>query len=63
MTINIENGVLRTNSFLKPTDTHQCSESSLCYPYHCKKGNSYRQALLINRICSDKFYFDTKCND
>ena len=34
----IENGVLKTDVFVKPANTHQCLESFSCHPYHFKKG-------------------------
>ena len=52
-----------TDLLVKPTDTHQFLDLSSSHPYHCKKGIPYRQALRLNRICSDKESFDKSCND
>ena len=56
-------GELMTDLFVKPTDTHQFLDPSSSYPYHCKKGIPYTQALRLNRICSDNESFDKRCND
>ena len=45
-------GVIETDLFVKPTDSHQYLQSSSCHPFHCKKGIPYSQALRLNRICS-----------
>ena len=63
MTINIENGVLKTDLFKKTTDTHQYFEYSSRHPYHCKKSIPYNQALRLSSICSENFSFDKRCND
>ena len=52
-----------TDLFVKPTDTHQFLDTSSFYPYHCKKGIPYSQALRLNRICADNKSFDKRCND
>ena len=61
--IELSNGRLSTDLFIKSTDTHQYLESSSCHPYHCKKGIPYSQALRVNRICSNVENFDKRCND
>ena len=62
-TINIENGILKTGLLVKPRDTHQYLESSSYHPYYCKKGIPYRQAVQPNRLSSENFSFDKRCND
>ena len=57
MWLNIENDVLKTDLFVKPTDTHQYLESSSCDLYHCKRGNPYGQYLRLIGIFSDNFFF------
>ena len=54
---------LMTDLFVKPTNTHQFLDPNSSYPYHCKKGIPYSQALRLNRICSDNESFDKRCND
>ena len=54
---------LRTDLFVKPTDTHQYLEASSCHPAHCKSSIPYSQALRLNRICSEPAFFDQRCNE
>ena len=61
--IKLIDGELKTDLFVKPTDTHQFLDPTSCHPYHCKKGIPYTQALRLNRICSDNGTFDRRCND
>ena len=56
--VTLNNGVLSTDLFVKPTDTHQFLDPTSCHPYHCKKGIPYSQTLRLNRICSDNNNFD-----
>ena len=52
-----------TDLFVKPTDRHQFLDSSYSYPYHCKKGIPYSQALRLIRIRSDNESFNQSCKD
>ena len=61
--VTLNNGVLSTDLFVKPTDTHQILNPASCHPYHCKKGIPYSQTLRLNRICSDNNNFDKRCNE
>ena len=54
---------LITDLYIKPTDTHQYLHASSCHVYHCKKSIPYSQALRLNRICSENYFFDKRCND
>ena len=38
VTVSLENGKIKTDFYVKPTDTHQYLHSSSCRHYHCKKG-------------------------
>ena len=62
VTVYLENGKIKINLYVKPTDTHQYLYSSSCHPY-CKKGIPHSQTLGLNRICSDSTSFDRRCND
>ena len=62
LNIKLIDGELKTDLFVKPTDTHQFLDPTSSHPYHCKKGIPYSQALRLNRICSDNTNFD-KRND
>ena len=63
VTVSLIEGVIETDLFVKPTDSHQYLQSSSCHPFHCKKGIPYSQALRLNRICSETNSFDKRCND
>ena len=63
VTISIAEGIIETDLYLKPTDSHQYLLSSSCHPFYCKKGIFYSQALRLNRICSNNKLFDKRCND
>ena len=54
--VDIENFVLKTDVFVRPTDRQQCLESSSCHSFHCKKGIPYSQVLRLSRMCSDNFF-------
>ena len=58
-----KNGVLSTDLFVKPTDTHQVLDPTSSHPYHCKKGTPCSQTLRLNRIWSDNNNFDKRCNE
>ena len=61
--VSLIEGVIETDLCRKPTDNHQCLQSSSCHPFHCKKGIPFSQALRLNRICSETNSFDKRCND
>ena len=61
--IKLIDGELKTDLFVKPTDTNQFLGPTSCLPYHCKKGIPYSQVLKLSRICSDNETFDKRCND
>ena len=52
VTVSLIEGVIETDLFVKPTDSHQYLQSS-----------SYSQALRLNHICSETNSFDKCCND
>ena len=63
LNIKLIDGELKTDLFVKLTDTYQFLDPTSSHPYHCKKGIPYRRALRVNRICSDNTNFDKRCND
>ena len=63
VTVSLVEGVIETDLYVKPTDSHQYLQSSSCHPFHCKKGIPHSQALRLNRICSETNSFDKRCND
>ena len=60
--VTLNNGVLSTDLFVKPTDTHQFLDPTSCHHYHCKKATPYSQTLKLE-ICSDNSNFDKRCNE
>ena len=54
---------LVTDLFVKPTDTHQYLHASSCHVSHSKRSIPYSQCLRLNRICSDTYAFDKRCNE
>ena len=55
--------VRESKLYVKQTDSHQYLEPSSCHPYHYTKPVPYSQALRRNRICSENFSFDLRCNE
>ena len=60
--VSITDGIIETDVYMKPTDSHQYLLSSSCHPFYCKKGIPYSQALRLNRICSNNEFLDERCN-
>ena len=52
-----ESSRIRTDLFVKKTDTHQYLHFSSCHTYHTKRGIPYGQALRLRRIISDDVDF------
>ena len=61
--VNIQSGVLSTNLFVNPTETHQFLDPTSSHFYYCQKGMPYSQELRLNKICSDNINFDKRCNE
>ena len=60
LNIKLIDGELKTDLFVKPTDTHQFLDPTSYHPHHCKKRTPYSQALRLKRICSDNTNFDKR---
>ena len=43
--IKLIDGELKTDLFVKPTDTHQFLDPTSCHPYHCKKRNTLESSF------------------
>ena len=54
---------LKTDFFVKETDTHQYLDFSSCHTFHTKKGIPYGQALRIKRIVSEEEVLDDRCKE
>ena len=59
----MNNGIIETDLFSKPTDKHQHLLYSSCHPYHTKKAIPYSLALRLRRICSTDEAFNNRCNE
>ena len=53
VTVSLIKEVAKTDLYVKPTDSHQYLQPSLCQPFHCKKCTPYSQTLKLNCICSE----------
>ena len=63
VTVINESGVLETDLFVKPTDSHQYLHHASCHPNACKNGIPFAQALRLRRICSKPCFFEKRAND
>ena len=63
LNMKLMDGELKTDLFVKPTDTPQFLDPTSPHPDYCKKGIPNSKALRLNRICSDNEKFDKRCND
>ena len=54
----LENGVIKTDLYSKPTDLHNYLYYDSAHPQRCKDSIPYSQFLRIRRICSTKSDFD-----
>ena len=57
-----KNNQLATDLYIKPTDMHQYLHASSCHVYHSKESIHYSLALRLNRICSENWFYDKRCN-
>ena len=62
-TVSITEGIIETDLYVKPTDSHQYLLPSYCHPFYYKKDIPYSQALRLKRISSNNEFFDKRCND
>ena len=56
--IIINNGVIETDLYTKPTDKHQYLFHTSCHPKGVKQSIPYAQALRLRRICSTSVAFE-----
>ena len=63
VTVSIAEGIIETDLYVKPTDSHQYLVPFSCHPFYCKKDMPYSQALKLNGICSNTDFFYKRCND
>ena len=55
--ISLNNGILSTDLYCKPTDTHSYLLHSSCHTQSCKEAIPYSQFLRLRRICSTEALF------
>ena len=53
LVIYIEDGFMKTDLFVKPTDKQIFLDYNSNHPTHCKDSIPYSQALRVVEICSD----------
>ena len=58
-----ESGVLETDVFIKPTDSHQYLHYSSCHPGACKRSIPFVQAMRLCRICSKSCFFEKRAGE
>ena len=63
VTVSFIEEVTETDLHVKAKESHQYLQSSLCHPFHCRKGISYSNALKLNYICSETNSFDKHYNN
>jgi hypothetical protein len=56
----INDGIIETDLYCKPTDKHQHLLFSSCHPCHTKKAIPFSLALRLRRICSTDQAFNTR---
>ena len=62
LTISVRpDGTIKTDLFVKPTDSASYLHFDSAHPNHCIKGIPYGQFLRIRRICSDREDFIRHC--
>lgn len=63
VTVKLNDGIIQTDLYTKPTDKHQYLFFTSCHPSASKKGIPYAQALRIRRICSEDELFEKRANE
>ena len=63
VSVMLDNGVISTDLYSKPTDKHQYLFHTSCHPNSCKKGIPFGQALRLRRICSSDAFFEKRAGE
>ena len=61
--VKLEDGVISTDLYCKPTDKHQYLFCTSCHPNSCKKGIPFGEALHLRKICSEEFLFEKRVKE
>ena len=60
---SLEDRLLHTDVYCKPTDANQYLNYKSCHPPHVQRGISYGQALRFKRICDSDEVFERRLDD
>lgn len=63
VTVKLNDGIIQTDLYTKPTDKHQYLFFTSCHPSASKKGIPYGQALRTRWICSEDELFEKRANE
>ena len=63
VTVTLEDGLIKTDLYQKPTDTHQYLLWDSCHPHHNKTSIPFSQALRLRRICSQEHTFRQRTSE
>ncbi|XP_074611047.1 uncharacterized protein LOC141865614 [Acropora palmata] len=58
-----KSGMLETDVYIKPTDSHQYLHSSSSHPGACKRSIPFAQVMRLHRICSKYAYFEKRVGE
>ena len=61
--VSLNNGIIETDLYSKPTDKHQHLLYTSCHPNHTKKAIPYSLALRLRHICSTNEAFNIRCDE
>ena len=63
LTLHLKDGLIVTDIYSKPTDSHLYLPFSSSHPSHCKRAIPYGVALRIKRNCSTDDFLQTMCEE
>ena len=61
--VSIENNIIHTDIYSKPTDKHQYLLPSSCHPRHITRNIPYSLAIRVKRICSKEQICNNRLNE
>ena len=63
LTLHLKDGLIVTDIYSKPTDSHLYLPFSSSHPLHCKKAIPYGEALRVKRNCSTDDFLQNRCKE
>ena len=63
LTLHLKDGLIVSDIYSKPTDSHLYLPFSSSHPSHCKRAIPYGVALRIKRNCSTDDFLQTRCKE